>query len=141
MAATNLATYELNETVATARSAEVPDASFSDGVNRGGSNAPGVGINTGNFDPKAEDWPRIEDTAARTSQHIGGVPDVDGDTGTNGFPIQVIQGADTDDNVAFVEAEALTAPDAVLDAATGAVNKTGADVPAGSWVWGVIPVV
>ena len=139
----NWATFELNGTVVTAREGETwplggtPD--FAGGMNRGGSNAPGVGINTGDYDPKSEDWPRIADTEARTSQHIGGVPDTDGDTGTTGFAIQATEdNADLNDNVAFVQAESETAPDAELDATTGAVNKTGQTVPAGAWAWGVI---
>ncbi len=128
MATANLPTYELSTTLV--RSGEVPLADWADGANKAGSCAPGIGINTGNYDPKEQDWPREYDTAARNSQHIGQTEDV----------LSVVQGADINDNVAFVEADALTAPDAVLDATTGAVNKTGADVPAGEACWGVIPV-
>lgn len=124
--ATNLATYELNPTLV--RSVEVPDADWSGGVNKGGSNAPGLGINTGNYDPKAQDWPRIADTEAHPSQHIGQAES----------PLLAIDGADINDNVAFVQADAETAPDGELDAATGAINKTGETVPASAWVWGVI---
>lgn len=133
----NLPTYALNAVAVAARAAEVPDADFSGGMNFGAC-ANGVGINTGNYDPKDTDWPRIEDTAAHETQHIGG--NGLGDGSTDGFVIQVVDGADINDNVAFVQADASTAPDAVLDAATGAVNKTGETVPAGSWAWGVIPV-
>lgn len=124
----NLPTYELDSTLV--RSGEVTAADWSGGMNLGGANTPGVGINTGGYDPKAQDWPRIEDTAAHDSQHIG----------QDAAALQVIDGADINDNVAFVQADAETAPDAVLDAATGAVNRTGETVPADGWAWGTIPV-
>lgn len=124
----NLPTYELNPTLV--RSAELPSADWAGGLNAGGSNAPAIGLNTGNYDPKAQDWTRVADTAAKDSQHIGQA----------GAPLQVVQGADINDTVAFVQAEAETAPDAVLDATTGAVNKTGLTVPEDGWVFGVIPV-
>lgn len=125
---TNLPTYELASTLV--RSSEVTAADWSGGMNKGGSNAPGIGINTGNYDPKAEDWPRIEDTAPHESQHLGQTAE----------DINVVQGADVNDEVAFVQADGDTAADAVLDVATGAVNKTGVTVPEDSWCWGVIPV-
>lgn len=124
----NLATYELDSSLV--RSGEVTAADWSGGMNLGGSNAPGIGINTGGYDPKAQDWPRIADTAAHDSQHIG----------QTAAALQVVDDADINDNVAFVQADASTAPDAVLDAATGAVNRTGVTVPADSWAWGTIPV-
>jgi hypothetical protein len=123
----NLPTYELS--AALIRSGEVAAADWADGMNKGGSCAPGIGINTGDYQPKAFDWPRIEDTAAHESQHIGQTEAV----------IQVVQGADVNDQVAFVQADAETAPDAELDATTGADNKTGKTVPASDWAWGVIP--
>ncbi len=126
----NLAIYNLNGTLVTARAAEVPAADFAGGMNKGGSCAPGIGINTGNYDPKASDWPRIADTAAHDSQHIG----------QTASALQAVQGADINDTVAFVQTIAAIAPDAVLNIATGAVNKTGKTVPSGSWAWGVIPV-
>lgn len=124
----NLPTYELDSTLV--RSGEVTAADWAGGMNLAASNAPGVGINTGGYDPKAQDWPRIADTAAHDSQHIG----------QDAAALQVIDGADINDNVAFVQADAETAPDAVLDAATGAVNRTGETVPADGWAWGTIPV-
>ena len=116
----------------TDRSGEVALADWTDGLNRGGSCANGIGINTGDFDPKESDWARIEDTAAQKSMLIGDAAAT--------LPIEVDQNPDFNDNVAFVQADGETAPDAVLDVATGAVNKTGKTVPANSWAWGVIPV-
>lgn len=126
---TNLPTYALDPALVAARAAEVPDADFAGGMNKGAC-LNGLGINTGNYNPKDTDWPRIEDTAAHQTQHIGQAL----------FDINVVEGADINNEVAFVQADANTADGAVLDVATGAVNKTGATVAAGDWAWGVIPV-
>jgi hypothetical protein len=115
------------------RSAEVAAADWTGGMNKG-SCAPGVGINTANYNPKAQDWPRIADTAAHTSQHLGQAAQALTVADYAGTP-------DLNDNVAFVQADAETAPDAILDVATGAVNRTGQTVPINSWAWGTIPVV
>ena len=130
------------------RQAQVAAAAWDDGMNYA-SCQPGVGICTGIYDPKAQDWPRVADTAAHTGQFIGGVDpaeSTDADTGNGNtgadtaIDITVVQGADINDTVAFVTTVAPVAPDGVLDATTGAVNKTGVTVPTGAWVWGVIPV-
>lgn len=68
------ATFFLDPTTVTAREAEVPNADFAGGCNRGGSNAPGVGINIGGGDV-TNDW-TIPDQhgVARNpqdSQHLG----------------------------------------------------------------------
>lgn len=139
----NLASYELNGTIVTARLLETwrntPD--FSGGGNKGGSNAPIIGLSTNVPDPKATDWPRVNQTAAQASQHIGGVPDADGDTGATGFAVQIkLSDADQNEQSAFVSADASTAVGAVLDATTGAVNRSDATVASGAFIWGVIPV-
>lgn len=128
MATKNLPTY----LQPIARGAEVPNASWTTGLNSGGANAPGIGINTGNYNPKAQDWPRIADIVPHSSQSIGG-------------PLKAIDVADyvapdINDNVAFVLTVAPVLADAELDATTGAVNRTGATVPADAWCWGTIPV-
>lgn len=127
--AANLPTYLIPIT----RDAEVPNADWAGGGNFAGSCAPGVGVNTGNYDPKADDWPRVADTAARNSQSIGG-------------PLKALNaadyaGSDLNDTVAFVQTAGAVADGAVLDITTGAVNRTGQTVPASSWAWGTIPVV
>jgi len=139
----NLASYELNGSIVTARAAEAwlnaPD--FSGGMNKGGSNAPIIGLSTNIPDPKASDWPRVNQTAAQTSQHIGGVPDADGATTTTGFAVQIkLSDADQNEQAAFVSADAPTAVGAVLDVTTGAVNRSDATVALGAFIWGVIPV-
>jgi hypothetical protein len=128
--AANLPTFLLNATLVATRAGEAPAADFDGGMNRGGSCTGGVGINTGDYDPKAQDWPRIADTAARESQHIGTATSV----------INADQDPDFNDTVAFVQTIADIAPDGTLDITTGAVNKTGKTVPTGSWAWGVIAV-
>lgn len=122
----NLPVYIQDATLKAARAAEVPDADFDGGMNKGG-NSP-IGISTAVVNPSG--WDLVEDTAARTSQHIG-------EAATD---INVDQGADVNDTVALVAADAQTVADAPLDVATGAVNKTGATVEAGDFTFGVIPV-
>ena len=139
----NLASYELNGTIVAARAAETwrntPD--FAGGVNKGGSNAPIIGLSTNIPDHKATDWPHVNQTAAQLSQHIGGVPDADGAAGAAGFAVQIkLSDADTNEQSAFVSADASTAVGAVLDATTGAVNRSDATVASGAFIWGVIPV-
>jgi hypothetical protein len=138
----NLASYQLNGTIVAARAAEtwLNDPDFAGGMNKGGSNAPIIGLSTNVPDPKSTDWPRVNQTAAQLSQHIGGVPDVDGDVGAAGFAVQVVFGADVNERSAFVSADQSTAVGAVLDATTGAVNRSDATVASGAFIWGVIPV-
>ena len=132
----NLKTFFQDTVLTAARAAEVPNADFVDtnglGCNRAASNTPGIGINTGDYDPKESDWPRIDPTWG-IGQNIGT------DNGANNR-LTLDQGADQNDQVVFVAADASTAPDAVLDVTTGAVNRTGKTVPAASWAWGSVPV-
>lgn len=135
----NVATYERNETAANTRKGEVPGADFDGGGNLPGSCAPGIGINTGDYDPKVQDWSRVADTAGHESQHIGGVPLNTG--GTTGYVLHtydVIQSAGIENEVAFVETAGAVPPFGILDSATDAVNMTGKTVPDDSWAWGVI---
>ena len=132
----NLKTFFQDSVITAARAAEVPNADFNDtngnGCNRAASNSPGVGINTGDYNPKPTDWPR-EDPTYGLGQNIGT------DNGVNNR-ITLDQGADQNDQVVFVAADASTAPDAVLNAAAAAVNRTGKTVPAGAFAWGSISV-
>lgn len=123
----NLPVYILDTSEVAARSAEVPDADFSGGMNPA-SNSP-IGVSTAAVNPSG--WPLEEDTAPATSQHIAGAA----------VAINVVQGADVNDQVALVAADGVTTPDAVADAVTGAVNKTGVTIGAGEFIFGVIPVV
>lgn len=131
---TNIPTYALNGAAVTARASEVPAASF-DNL---GSCCGGIGIATAVIDTNPDAFTEDTPTEAYQTQHIGGDGLGDGDATT--FAVETVQGADVNDTVAYVEADASTAPDAVLDATTGAVNKTGVTVAAGARVWGVIPV-
>ena len=106
------------------RSAEVTGADWAGGLNTGGSCAPGVGINTGDYDPKVSDWSQ-DARDAQESELIGG---------TQKGPITAVQGADVNDQLSFVQATGDTAPDAEIVA--GVVNRTGKTIPNGSWAWG-----
>ena len=129
MAAKNLPVYMLDASLV--RSGEVPSANWSGGGNKAGSNACGIGIATGQDNPKAQDWPRIADTAAHNSQHIGKAADV----------LQAVSGSDVNDTLAFVAVDVGgAANNAEMDAATNAVNLTGGALVQGDWAWGTIPV-
>ena len=96
------------------------------GANRAASNSNGIGINTGDYDPKVTDWSQ-DVRNPQNSQTIGHAA----------AAITVDQDPDLNDNVAFVQAVADTAPDAQFGT-TGAFNKTGKTVPNGSWAWGLV---
>jgi len=126
----NLATFFVDDAAVALREAEVPDADWVDGMNRGGSNACGIGINTGDYDPKESDWPRPDPTFIQTSQIIGGT--------ANYIDMQSLPTGGDTVNTAFVQADAPVAPDAVIGVVEGVevYNRTGKTVPAGAWVWG-----
>lgn len=109
--------------------APITAGQFSGGANQGGGNAPGLGIATGEYDPKTGDWDRTE-RLLYESQAIG----------QTGDDITVDEGADENDEVSFVLTAGAIAPDAELKVGTGAINKTGQTVPSGSWAWGVVTV-
>ncbi len=128
------------------RRAQVAGADWDTGMNPG-TCQPGVGINTGDYSPKVQDWAEVVIDPG-VSQYIGGVDPaalVGANTGvgTEGAAGQVdlLEPVDGNDTFAFVAADAATAPDAVLDIASGAVNRTGKTVPIGAWCWGTVPVV
>ena len=138
--AANLPTYLLDADVT--RNSEYTGTPFTDtesanynarlGCNKAASNAPGIGIATGFVNPKAQDWERVADTADARSAHIGLTPDA---TTT----LKTVEGADVNNELAFVESDSNAAADAECDAATGATNQTGATIATGDWLWGVVP--
>lgn len=105
--ARNDTTYLLNATSVTARDAELnTSGQFAGGVNLAGSNAPGIGIATGNGQCKLSDW-TVRDQwvaarAAQESQHIGGTGLGSGSPGAVGVPINVQDGADVNDTVSLL---------------------------------------
>ena len=110
----NANTFCLNGAAVTARNAEYTGTPFTDptgdgsygdpylGMNRAGSNAPGIGIATANGQCKLSDW-TVEDQheAARDpqdSQHIGGSGLGAGTVGlTTETPINNVTAADVND--------------------------------------------
>lgn len=154
MAAKNLTPFLLDAATVTARDAQYTGTPLTDvvgagtyadpylGGNRAGSNAPGVGINTGNVNPKLEDWTVLDQKGVaripQNSQHIGGSGLGAGDQ-TN-EPVRFIQGTDVNDTANFVVTDTAAVADAVMDTVSGAVNKTGATVAVGDRVWGPVPV-
>ena len=79
---TSPATYFTDDAAVTAREAEAPDADFRNGMNNGGSNAPGIGINMleGAVVGTPEQFTLLDQfenaRAAQISQSIGGLPSV-----------------------------------------------------------------
>ena len=152
--AQNLPTVELDAAAVTARNAEYTGTPLTDddggatyadpylGMNRAGSNAPGIGINSGNVNPKLDDWTVLDQAeAARSpqdSQHIGGSGLGAGDATSE--PIRFVQGTDFNDTANFSVADAAAVADAAYDTVTGALNKTGKTVAIGDRIWGPIPV-
>lgn len=102
------------------------------GCNKAGSNAPYIGVATGLNNPSF--GLATADTAAHRGQHIGQTADA-----TTTFKNQ--EGADVNNTLAYVVVDlGGAADDAVADAATGAVNRTGAATVQDDEIWGVIPV-
>lgn len=128
----SIPTFFQDTVLTAARALEVPGADFDGGMNKAGSNAPGVGIATGEYGYKLDDWD-LPDPTFGESQNIGT------DNGANDR-ITLDQDPDFNDQVVYVLADADTAPGAVLDVGTGAINETGETVPAGEPCWGRVPV-
>jgi hypothetical protein len=130
----SLPTFFQDSVLTAARQAEEtnPDADWAGGANKAGSNAPGIGIATGDYGYKTSDWDLADGTFG-VSQNIGT------DNGVNNR-ITLDQDPDFNDQVVYVFADADTAPGAELDAATGAINMTGETVPAGEPCWGLVAV-
>ena len=155
--ARNLPTFQNNATTVTARNAEYTgdplddvdgDGSFAvpyGGCNRAGSCAPGIGINTGNIDPKLEDWSIADQAEAvripQDSQHIGGDGLGAGDATNNPINAVVdpygVTAIDFNDTVSFIAALAQAAPGVGYGALNAnPINQTGVTVEIGDRVWG-----
>lgn len=102
---------------------------WTSGSNQGGSNAPGIGIATGEYSPKTSDWSSHERLLYESGQ-IGQAKD----------DITVDEGADENDEMSYVLTAGAIANNAELKVGTGAINKTGVTVPSGAWCWGVVTV-
>jgi len=137
--AMNIPVYLLDATTVATRAAEVPNADFTGGMNKGGSNAPGVGINTGDVDPKLDDWSILDQSGVgrlpQASQHIGG--DGLGAGNQDSFGLQAVQGADTNDTLSYIAAVVQAAPGIGMGAGNAdPINRTGKTVEIGERVWG-----
>lgn len=82
------ATYFIDDTAVTARELEVTAAAFDNGMNLGGSNAPGIGINMneGAIDGRRSQFTLLDQhgdaRVPQPSQHLGGSGLGDGSIGT-----------------------------------------------------------
>jgi len=103
-----------------------------EGTNSGmnaGSCFPGIGVSTGNYDGKTEDWSDLQRAPLQT-QAIGA-------TATDVLAVDY-EAVDFNDKVGYVLTVAET-PNGGLIGATGYANHTGETVPAGVWIWGTKP--
>jgi len=163
---TNLATYTLSAIAVATRNGQYAGTPFTDkegsntyanpvlGCNKAGSNACGIGINTGDVDPTLENWSvlgsRLNGYAARTQQYsqpIGGTglggtyPSSGGEEGNFALTsIQLIRATDINDHVGYVVATVAAVDGAVADVASGIINATGATIAIGDRLWGPIAV-
>ena len=139
----NQSTYFVDSTLVTARNAEFTGTPLTDtgagtfadprlGCNDAGSCAPGLGINTGDYSPKASDWPEIEQVV--DSSAIG-------ETNSGVFTRDPTFGITA--LVGFAPALGSTVDDAELNndvdgSGFATFNRTGKTVPAAAWTWGAI---
>ena len=165
----NIPTNALSAAAVAARDAEytgtpftdlVGDGSYSDpylGMNRSGSNAPGIGICTNVPDPTLDNWSVADqDEVARdpqNSSHIAAIDAAAPAYAGTGYPTPA-QGAvipitgivdqhgtpDYNNTMTFIVADANAAPGAVFEVATGTVNVGGATIAIGDRAWGAVPV-
>lgn len=141
MTARNLPIGFINGWTVERREAEQPSigGSFETGNNLAGSNASGVGVNTGDFNPNLASWRRIPQVPFVASMHMGGSGYGEGDRLT--FPVLGVLPDGSFAGIAFVQAEQDTPPLGVLDPnGVSAINRTADVVPAGQWVFGTISV-
>jgi len=154
----------------TARNAEYTGTPFTDdpgdgtyadpylGLNRAGSNAPGIGIATGEvFQTAAEiiangsdpNWTEEDQAeAARIPQdsgHLGHINEATDPDDVNGFtpavvPITHTNGADINNTANFVVADTAAVHGAEADTVSGGLNNTGATIGIGDLLWAQVPV-
>ena len=135
--AQNIATTFYNTADVNARILEVPGADFVGGANAG-SNGCGVGVNTGNPDPKPSDWSipvAPADHYFADSQYIGKDP------GANSRITLAPNGVVGSSKVAFARALVAAAPGVVFNANAGvggAINRTSVTLQIGQHAWGEV---
>lgn len=98
-------------------------ADWAGGGNLGASCAPGIGINTGDYDPKITDWSETE----RLDYESGQIGQAKADI----TPV-----SDDFTSVSFVQADGDIAPDGEIESGSDVYNLTGKTIPEDSWVWG-----
>ena len=124
--------------VITARAAQlgVNISQFTNGCNRGVANG-AIGVNTGEFNPKASDFNRTIRYGVSAS-YIG---QREAAVTANEDRLWAIPGFDqavTAVQVGFNSAASSTAPLATYGTTIVCENHTGSTMPAGSWAWGLV---
>jgi hypothetical protein len=120
-----------------ARAAEmgIGSGQFVTGCNRGVANG-AIGINTGDYDPKTSDFPRITNFAGPVS-YIGKLESAVAEFEDNMYGItgEQLPNHDPAVRVGFDTAASATAPDADYGSLP-LTNYTGKTIPADGWAWG-----
>lgn len=151
----NLPTWGQDAVATVERNGEYPGAPFNDdvgndtfddpylGVNAGGGNNPGIGINTGNID-NLINWDlnpvHLPNRINQRTQAIGGVPLGEGSEDT-GQPIRCYQAFDDrSDTASYLTANQAAIPGASFNTNVPGfdiINATPFDVEIGDTLWGV----
>lgn len=146
----NLPTFMIIDASVASRNAEFSGTPLTDidgggtyadpylGCNRGGSSAPGLGINSGESNPKLDDW-SVNDQEEngrlpQSGQHLGGSGLGDGNEAKD--VIRFVQGTDFTELTNFIIASQNAVDGAVADIGSGTKNETGAPVVIGDRLWG-----
>lgn len=127
----NAASYYVDS--ANRRTSEVPNASWTNGCNDAGSNAPGIGVCTGVPNPKDSDWkkPATNPTVVQVSQQIGKTK--------TGLFVKDPATAGDNEVTAFMFTTGSVAADASVGTVAGFTmrNRTGETLASGATVWAV----
>ncbi len=133
MANQSIPTQFFDSNIATARATDTPFADFSTGANLAASNAGGIGINTGGYNPKPSDWLGLDsDRDEARSSYIGL------DSGINNLiTCWRDEGLNLNDNVAFGRNESggPILPGETFDPELDLTNETGETLPIDAFAW------
>ena len=110
---------------------------FINGANRGVASG-AIGINTGDYNPKAEDFSRDDPRYASPASYVGHLADAvtNNEDQMWGLKDADDQSAEVAGVVGFDYATADAAPDAEYGSSLVLTNYTGKTIPADGWAWG-----
>lgn len=131
----NIPTLFYDTDVVVERVTEVPFADFRGGMNQGGSCAGGIGVNTGDYDPKSQDW-QGDPVGANRDYLRSGYIGID----SGGNDLVNMWREDGDHLLDFVgfgynNTPGEVAPGGALDSFLVLINETGKSIPENSFAW------